>query len=376
MTKEYIIYYGTIIVAAILAWLAQILAKDKENKYKINKILFYLSAFILSITIGCRISGVGVDDKSYESIFNQINNNGFLDFFMSTKMEPGYLILNQIIGIFTDNFQVFLYIASLIPIIFYYKAIEYERKNVNFFLVVFLFGTLMYLYFFGIMRLFIATSIAMFAIRYIFEKNTKKYIFFVLIAATFHYSALFMLLLIYFSTEKKEKPRSMSKFIICCSIMLPILIVIISTYIIPLLGQSKFENYTNLNTSGFGINLEDLDKVPFLILAIILKKDIDKLNGHDSRIYITMYALATVVAIFSKIGSSTIVRLQWYFMFSICILLPLIVRAIIRTKFKNFVVLLIPLIIFYGFIYSYRIVFVQSSNKCMTDYSNILFDKE
>ena len=376
MIKEYIIYYGTIIIAAIFAWLSQIFAKDKENKYKLNKVFFYLSAFILSITIGLRVSGVGVDDKTYEKIFYEINNYGFYDFFMSTKMEPGYLILNQIVSIFTNDFQVFLYIVSLIPILFFYKAIEYERKNVNFFLVIFLFGTLLYLYFFGIIRLFIATSIMAFAIRYIFEKNTFKYVCFVLIASLFHYSALFTILLVYFSSEKDDKPRSMYKFILITSILMPILIFVISQYIIPLLGESKFESYTDLNTSGFAISLGDLDKVPFFILAIIFKKDIDRLNGHDSRIYITMYALATVVAIFSKLGSSAIVRLQWYFMFALCILIPLIARTLVKTKFKNFIVLFIPLIIFYGIFYSYRIVFIQSTNECMTNYRNILFDKE
>ena len=373
MIKEYFIYYGTIIIAAILAWISQVLADDKENKFKLNKIFFYMSAFILSITMGCRVSGVGVDDKTYELIFNQINNNGFLDIFVNTKMEPGYLILNQIVAIFTDDFQIFLYIASLIPILFFYKAIEYERKNVNFFLVIFLFGTLMYLYFFGIIRLFIAASIMAFSIRYIFEKNTLKYVLFILIASLFHYSALFMLLMVYFSSEKQERPKSMAKFIIITSIMIPILIIVTSQYVIPILGESKFENYTELNTGGFGISLGDLDKVPLLILAIIFKKDIDKMKGHDSRIYITMFALATVVAIFSKIGSSVIVRLQWYCMFSLCILLPLIARALTKTKFKNFIILYIPIIIVYGIFYSYRIVFVQSSNECMTNYASILF---
>ena len=376
MTKEYIIYYGTIIIAALLAWLAQKFATDKKGKYKLNKIFFYSSALILSFTMGLRISGVGVDDKTYESIFNSVNNTGLINYFLNTKMEPGYLLLNKLIGLFTDNFQVFLYIVSLIPLIFMYKAFEYERKNINFFLAIFLFGTLMYLYFFGIIRLFIAVSITSYAIRYLFQKNTQKYVIFVLIASMFHFSALFMLLLVYFSTEKEDKPRSVTKFIIGAAIILPMMIIVFSKFIVPFLGESKFESYTELNSSRFGMSIGDLDKLPFLLLALLFKKDVDKLKGNDFRIYIAMFALATIVALCSKIGSSTMVRLQWYFMFSLCIILPSVIRSMIKTKFKYFTVILIPFIIFYGFLYSYRIVFVQKTNECMRDYESIFVKGE
>ena len=235
MTKEYVIYYGTILLASFFAWLAQKFAKDKEGKFRLNKFWFILSMLTLSFTMGLRTIGVGVDDKSYERIFIEIKNNNFITLFLETKMEIGYLLLNQIFAFFTNDFQVVLYFITLITLAFYYKAIEYERKNVNYFLLVFLFGTIMYLYFFGIIRLFIATGIVAYAYRFIFEKNTKKYIKWVIIASLFHYSALFALIFIYFSTEKKEKTRSISKLVLITAIVLPIVMIAFSKLIIPIL---------------------------------------------------------------------------------------------------------------------------------------------
>lgn len=99
-----------------------------------------------------------------------------------------------------------------------------------------------------------------------------------------------------------------------------------------------------------------------------------KLKGNDIRVYMSMYALTIIISIYAQMID--IGRVQWYLMFSICVILPTIVRAMIKTKFKYFTIVIVPLIILYGFIYSYRIVFVQSSNKSMTDYRCILFEDE
>ena len=72
MQKEYLIYYGSILLAAFFAWLAQKFAKDKKGKFKLNKFFWILSIAVLTIVIGLRKSGVGVDDWQYEQIYNRV----------------------------------------------------------------------------------------------------------------------------------------------------------------------------------------------------------------------------------------------------------------------------------------------------------------
>lgn len=371
MQKEYFIYYGSILLAAFCAWLAQKFAKEKDEKFKLNKSFWILSIAILTIVIGCRKSGVGVDDWQYELIYKRTLEHGPIAEFIQEKMEPGYLLLNYIVGIFTSDFQVFLFIISLISILFYYKAIEYERKNVNLFLTVFLFGTIMYLYFFGIIRLFLASSIIAYALRFVFEKNSKKFILFTLLATSIHYSAIFMLFLLYFSTEQYDKPRKTRNIILLVIVGMPALIFLVTHFIFPIMGQ-RYAYY--LTVSEFTISLDQFDKIPIVLLALIFYNQIKSINSNI-RIYIVMCALTSVVSVYSTVVD--IGRIQWYLNFSICILLPLIARGMNKLeKYKYWNLFFVPIIVIYGLFFSYKIVFVQKTNKSMTNYSNILFEED
>lgn len=372
MVKEYFIYYGAIFIAAILAWLSQKFAKDKDNTFKLNKILFYLSLTVLLIIMGCRQSGVGVDDWQYKVIFNDVRENGVINVFCNLKIEIGYLIINRIVGLFTDNFQIFLFIISFISLLFFYKALEYERKNINYFLAFFLFGTMLYLYFFGIIRLFLAVGIVSYALRYLFENNKKKYIIFIIIASLFHYSALFMLIFLFFYLGKSKNMDRyhIIEFYVILVIALIFISAIISNFIAP-----SIQRYSGYTMKNFKIDLSDFDKVPIILLSLLFYKKIDNKNKKEMEFYIIFYSTAIVISIFDSLVN--IGRIQWYLNYAVCIILPTLVRSIWlnrgNIKYKYINILLIPLIIVYGLIYSYRIVFVQTSNKNMKNYSNVLW---
>ena len=369
MDDAFLLHLITIFLASFFAWLAQKFAKKQGNTYQLNKLFFCISFLILFIMMGFRTVGVGVDDKTYERIFNQVMENGPIQVFLQTTMEPGYLILNYVISLFTDNFQYALIILTFIPMVLYYKALYYERERINLFLGVFLFGTLLYIYFYGIIRLFIAASIVAYAYKWIFEKQTKKYIIAIFLATLFHYSAVFMLFFLYFTTEKEEKPRSIKSLVFLVMFIMPVIIFVASNYIFPNMGD-RYSSYTQVK--GFQFSIDLLDKLPVLIVALIIYKDLLKVN-KNIKIYLIIYAFATVIAIYSTIIN--IGRIQWYLMFSLCIILPTIVRAIGKTKFKYFNILVVPLVLLYGIIYM-NAIYNQSTNKCMHDYSNILVKGE
>ncbi len=283
-------------------------------------------------------------------------------------MEPGYLILNFVVGQFTDNFQILLVVNAIIGILFFYKAMEYERKHINLGLAVFLFSTILYFYYIGIMRLFLAASITAYALKYVIEKKTAKYIIWILIASMFHYSALFMLFLVYFSTEKEEKTRKIQHIILLVTVAMPIIIYVVSQFIFPNMGERYSNNYTELGQLTFSIG--QFDKLPIVLLTFFLYKDMLKENEHI-KIYIVIYALAIIIGIYGTI--IPIGRIEWYMNFAICIIIPQIVRAVIHSKYKNWVVLLIPLIIIYGGIYAYKTIYSGANGEHIKNYSNILF---
>lgn len=310
--------------------------------------------------------GVGVDDYSYQQTFINVSKIGPFKQFLSTKMEIGYLILNYIVSLFTSNFQVMIVITTLIPLILYYKTFEYEEKNISLFWTIFFFGMFLYIYFCGIIRLFIASSIIAYSLRYVFEKKTKKFILCVLFATLFHYSALIMLFLLYFSTEKNGKERSNKALIVLLVFILPIILIITSNYVLPMMG-SRYQNYENVTNTR--LSIMTFDKVPLLLVAVILKKMLQNEN-KNIRIYIALYAFATIISVYSVMLD--IGRIQWYCNIAICILIPTIARALLKSKSKELTYIYMPLMIIYAFLYANSIL-NSGTRECMLYYSNILF---
>ena len=364
MQKEALIYYIVVIIAAIFAGISQKLSKTTKDGIKLNKLFWILSMFVFVIFYGLREAGVGVDDLTYKIIFENVSANGFISEFLNTTMEPGYLLFNQLVSIFTNNFQVLLFITTLIPIFLYYKAIEYEADKISMFWAVFLLGTILFMYFCGITRLFIASSIIAYSLRFVFEKKPIKYLIMVLIATSIHYSAIFMIFLIYFATEKKDNKKSNLKIFFIVAFIMPIIIFVISNWIFPNMGD-RYSGYTEIKSGTLSIG--DFDKLPFILIAIFFAKDMMKKNKNIDK-YITIYSFGLIISIYSVFID--IGRIQWYCMFSTCVILPSILEVLKKIKKQEYAIMYIPLIFIYAILYSY-INLTSPSRECMLPYKNI-----
>lgn len=363
MQSSFWICFSAVILASIFAGISQKLAtRNKDGKIKLNKLFWFLSLGVLVFMMAFRAIGVAADDQAYVTIFDNVKALGPIKYFLTSSIEPGFLLLNYIVSVFTDNYFVLSFVVTVIAMWFFYKALEYEADNINLFLGVFLFGSTMYLYFFGITRLFIAAAIIAYGYRYIFTKKTGKYILCVLIASMFHYSAFFMIFFIYFTTEKESKPRSFKNVVLLMFILMPFVIYFLTNVVFPNMGY-RYSQYTIKSEIQF--DLSKLDKVPFLALALIFQGNIMKFN-KNIRIYNILYALTVVISIYASFID--LGRIQWYMTLPICIILPSIARALKHQK-KELCYLFTPLILLYGFIYASRIV----SGTIITEYKNIFF---
>lgn len=372
-----VIYLVYIIVSVIFAFLAQKHDKNvNEHKItgKLGKTFWILSILGLVLLMGFRKCGVGVDDITYKSIFEEVGRNGFINVFLDTRIEPGYLLLNQIIAFFTKDFQTVILITTLIPMCIYFRAIEYEKNNISLPITVFLFGSLMCIYYFGIIRLFIAASIIAYSLRYIFRNEVLKYIICILFAMTFHYSAgiMFLFVILAIKNGKHEKMQHEKKrlllVLVVVLIVVPICMVMLSEVVFPFMG-SRYDRYRLKYT---GISLGDFDKLPFLIMFIcfykIFKKEVE--NGN-SLTYILFYAMLTIISIYASFMD--IGRLQWYFNLSACILFSRVFKTVKQSKFKILILGYLPALFIYGTLYMNNIINSSSRVKMMSNYINILF---
>lgn len=150
-----------------------------------NRQTFTIGFVILLILAIMRAKTVGTDTEMYVNIFL-----GRETYFRD--LEPGYALLLRLIQIISTDQQFFLLVTSviiLLPIYFFIKN-NSQRKVYSLLLFVLLFN-----YYFSLsgMRQAIANSFILIALDYLTVRNVKLFVFWVLVAYTFHSSAIMML---------------------------------------------------------------------------------------------------------------------------------------------------------------------------------------
>lgn len=165
-----------------------IYSSNKAYHVRVKNILIVLSFIPLLIVSGLRYQ-VGTDYQSYINIFNQILNTG-----STTRTEVGYIILNKLVQIFSENPQSIIIITSLISYSLVYKTVYDLSPSVAFSLYTFITAALLFPSY-NLIRQFIAVAISLYAFRFIYRDNKKivMYILFIILAASFHKTALIMI---------------------------------------------------------------------------------------------------------------------------------------------------------------------------------------
>lgn len=358
------IFYCLIILSATI-FVA--LAQGTRNKV-LFKIFISISFFILFFIFAYR-NFSAIDDLSYVRIFNNVNINGLLEHFKNTKLELGYLLLNKIILLFTDNYLFMQLISSFIPLFLFYYAFVKNRNNINLSMAVFLFITLIYFKMLstGLVRMFISMGIVINSYKYIYEKNNKKFIILILIASLFHYSALFMFILEYFFISKRDIKKKSNSFIVLVLFAIPIGFMFISKVLVPILG-SRYIKYGIIGK--FTLSLSSFDTLPILILLIIYGKKVKDENKNKYKLFISIFSLSSIISFYS--GMVPVGRLVFYTNIALFLVAPMISQSMKNNKDR---IIFDAIMILYGFVYVYFTQFTLNEYiPRLFPYQNIFFN--
>lgn len=133
----------------------------------------------------------GYDTESYVEYFFRFRSMSLKES-LKWQFEPGYIILNKVIGYFTDNSQVFLSVLSIITLVPIFAMVWKRSANPLLSLLIFVaVGNLFSTY--AALRQWCA--VAMFVIGYEFIVKRRPVLFFmsVAIAYSFHQTSLFFI---------------------------------------------------------------------------------------------------------------------------------------------------------------------------------------
>lgn len=174
----------------------------------INKVFFIGIAFLLVFISGFRVTNgkVGIDTANYEEIFKSVQSGELKVFSLKNiitlnQVEPGYLLLNKIIGFFTNNAQFLFVTCSTITIVFILIAALQKKDNISIPQILMIYCSSFFIQSFNLVRLYLAVSIIIYAYSYIEKRKIFKYTTLVLLAASFHFTALIVWPVYFFGTR-------------------------------------------------------------------------------------------------------------------------------------------------------------------------------
>jgi hypothetical protein len=346
--KIYLFFY------VLLYFLAVIEVSKNLKPYK-TTLLFFSSGLLFFFT-GLRWE-TGTDWFSYKELFDTLE----LDwtFLLNVySFDLGYVILNAIVKLGTDNYTLFLLIDSLLAVGFVYSFLKKHSPNPNISLFIF-FNAFFIAQFMGSNRRMISLGAGLFVFYFIYEKKYKQYALWQTIAFLFHRSSIILLLTWIVPRKRFTFKQIFIVLVVCLIIGIPQL----PFKIVGFLGESlssyssnslvdKMLFYSENNESVIPDNTNPL----ILMILSVIKRSIfitfylyvinknkgilDPLSDYFFNIYIVGFA---IYLLFN--GSPIFQMLSTYFSFiEIALMGRFWFYTSIRTKFTFLTVLL-----FYGF---------------------------
>lgn len=339
-------------------------------------ILYYFTT-CCGIFIYCCVYLNGSDWPNYEFFFNQVTWSNLITLSSQTHFELGFsfvLLLFKTIGFGFFPFLIVVKSFSLIVISNFFKfyAREYgQGYSANVFLLLFMFyaGNCMYLYVETIIRFSIALAIVVYAYRFLLERRFWIYLFYILIAVTFHKTA-FLMLLIYPITKLRISNKGLviifASLIIFLTPQFLLIFIDLIGGVIPDIFYLALKLYlTQAAEIGSDIlSIGNIVHLFFLLLCIFLRykfvaqfKDGDKLF-----VYLIMYFILFYITVHG--GSISRITLYLRPLFIVVFL------GILKFKFigKGFV---LPLLIAYMLLGLYK----TTENKAFLPYTNYFINK-
>lgn len=355
------VYIGMTILAVMFSAFSNIkkYKNKKSKKIVINfKVMcWYISEIILIIVAAIRYD-VGKDYMyTYVPYFN-----GILTGNINENIEIGFYLLNKLIQIFTRDYAWIFIVCSVIFFHYIYKAIR-EQSPIPTLSVFLLVGTTYYFIFLNTMRQMIAISIFLYAIKFIKERNFKKYLIYMLIAMSIHTSSV-ILIPIYFIYGVRLNTEKTILILFLSIILKPVF----TNILLKILEFTKYNMYVDsrfdTNSTGYIVIAINVCVLLFSVIYYRRKKEFSKEEDNVSKeysFYSILQLISTIIAIYD--GSLPLLnRIRWGTGISIIILIPMIIK---QEHNKNTRIIYVFMIVLLYSIYFLYTIGVKNANSVL-----------
>ena len=318
MTIYYVIYS--------LFGITPIFSTGLQNKESTARKLFCFVAFLsLFLMFALRHQSMGIDLKymttyGYLGRFESIAKTSWTAIFDRTvaNYERGYIIFNKIIGTICNDKQFFLGACAfftILPIIY----VIYKRSESPFQSVIIYMGLPVFLLTYSGLRQALAIGICFWSFLYIEKKKIVKFVILVILATLFHRSAIIYLVAYPLYHLK------MSVSVRWTSVILMPIVFLLKRPLFTIFSRIFKENAVAKNTGAGTL---------FVIFTLIYVFCILYSDGSlEQNGLLNLFLMACLCQAFGGIYN-TAGRVAYYFMLSLVILLPMVIKKMDQSLDK------------------------------------------
>lgn len=354
-----LIYFLIFILCFLCSYVAE---KSNEKRKAFFYIFSIMAIFIPSFIAGIRASGVGTDTKVYvDWVFrSNVFSKSFdvcINFIKMYGVEPLYCVVNFIVSRFTSNLSAIYFTIEFLILFFSFFGIRRisKRMNISSSFCYFIFLCLFFNKSLNLCRQFLAMSICLYSVEYIFTRNLKKYLLCMLIGIGFHNSVVlfFPLYFLYSITQSKSDTSFLFRVGIICTLLIsvlffkPLVELLVSYGVI----SNKYLNYVYLFGSSSNIKaIEFFSQLFILILCVFNEKKLVMKNQYNKFfIYLILLSFITFLFGFNAQFSQ---RISYYYSMFIIFIIPQIVN-LYNNKKSRFIVMSFTLLLLFSYSYLY-----------------------
>lgn len=317
---------------------------DKPSRANIDLISLFILIFIAAFSFHN-----GWDSYNYLGYFISVNEGGWsvVVKYSLFGLEFGYLTYLYLMSLVTDEYQVVVFIQSIILNLIMFVAIRRVRIDYTLFALLF-FSSFFIKFELSTIRQGIAVAIVTLSYKHIIEHNFKRFSLTIIVAMLFHYSAAAMFVFYIFNKLKINKKRAIQigafaipAFFITVVFKDVANNVLVNSIFAQLPVTNKLIAYfsKNNNISLPIVQLYSLGLYLFFCFFLYKPKD------NRSQLTLSLFSFLILLQFYAKMFPSLLlVRLEYYFILSQLFVWVLLFERIYSKKKVMNVVLLLTLI--------------------------------
>lgn len=341
---------------AIFFLIVAIYFSTYEKKANDVRILVFCMA-LLGIFVGISDMLGGYDRYIYAELFDDVANrivnkeNVFqAEIFNLYRTEPGYNIFNVLIGLFTRNRYIFIFITTII--IYALLFASFKRYMENYPYAVLLFMGLWFFFTFTYFRQVMAASIAWLSIQYIVDRKRWRFLSVLLIAMLFHNSAIVFAPLYFVPIKKFDKTRVLIVMVICLLLGLSnITGGLFEAYGSIVGAEDRAEIYTS-DESGF--------RIAYLVEAVFflgyILYNYHKIPQKPLNLVMLNMGLIFCAILLIFVRSENGGRLGWYYMIGIIATITYLATHTRKITYLGATMLFVSLFLYYRILFAWGVL--------------------